>query len=235
MSLKLNPAEARVIGCLMEKAVTTPEQYPLTLNALTNACNQKSSRDPVMQLEQGLVQRTARMLAEQHLVMIREGAKAGVEKYTQRICNTPMAEWQFSAAEYAIVCLLLLRGPATPGELRTRSGRLHEFPDNQAVATALDELIHRGLAARLPKKAGRQDHEYMHQLAGEIESAEVEVVTSTAPREARSSRMEQLEARIAALETAMAALTGEHFGPVDDDMAVSESVGQQEQEDDDEN
>ncbi|XOV86177.1 MAG: YceH family protein [Pseudomonadota bacterium] len=233
MSLNLNPAEARVIGCLMEKAVTTPEQYPLTLNALTNACNQKSSRDPVMQLEQGLVQRTARKLAEQHLVMVREGAKAGVEKYTQRICNTPMAEWQFSEAEYAVICLLLLRGPQTPGELRTRSGRLHEFADNAAVAATLENLIERGLVARLPRKPGRQDHEYMHQLAGEMESAAVEVVAPAAGRETRPGRIEQLEARVAALEAALESLTGTSFGPAEHE-STNGTAGLESREEDDE-
>ncbi|MEX2489022.1 MAG: DUF480 domain-containing protein [Pseudomonadales bacterium] len=208
MDINLSPEEARIIGCLMEKAVTTPEQYPLTLNALTNACNQKSSRDPVMHLEQGVVQRTARALADKYLVAKREGARANVEKYSQRLCNTPMAMFQFSDAEYAVICLLLLRGPQTPGELRSRAGRLFEFEDNQAAVEVLNGLIERQdgpLVARLPKKPGRQDHEYMHLFAGDIESAPEE--TPVEQRPSSSSRINELEARVDALERALRELT----------------------------
>lgn len=204
MNFTLGVEEIRVIGCLMEKAITTPEQYPLTLNALTNACNQKSSRDPVMHLDQGVVQRTARSLADQYLVAKREGAKANVEKYSQRLCNTPMAKFQFSDAEYAVICLLLLRGAQTPGELRSRSGRLYEFADNHAVVEVLQGLMEREdgpLVARLAKKSGRQDHEYMHLFAGEIESAPEEGPVEQRP--SRNSRIDELEARVDALEQAL--------------------------------
>jgi len=120
---KLTATEARIIGCLMEKSVITPDVYPLTLNALTNACNQKSSREPVMSLSQGEVQRTVRELQARHLVRIEENFKSGVEKYTQRFCNGRLDEFQFDPAQFAIVCLLLLRGPQTPGELRAHSAQ----------------------------------------------------------------------------------------------------------------
>ena len=121
---ELDDKEARVIGCLIEKSIVTPDQYPLTLNALTNACNQKSSRDPVMALTQGEVQHTIRTLEAKHFVRTEENFKSRTEKYSQRFCNSRYSELQFSDAEVAIVCLLLLRGPQTPGELRARSGRL---------------------------------------------------------------------------------------------------------------
>lgn len=211
MNVQLNAQEARIIGCLMEKAVTTPEQCPLTLNALTNACNQKSSRNPVMNLPQGEVQRTARQLADKYLIRTEEG-KSGVEKYTQRLCNTPMAGFQFTSAEYAVVCLLLLRGAQTPGELRSRSGRLHSFAGNQEVADVLEALMahEKGpIVARLPKTRGRLDHEYMHLFSGEIESVPRESVhvERAAPR-ARDERIERVEARIDALERALIALAG---------------------------
>ena len=158
MDIELSPEEARIIGCLLEKSVITPDQYPLTLNALVNACNQKSSRDPVMNLPPGQVQRTARQLQDQYLVTCREGQRQGVEKYSQRLCNTPMAKWQFNEAEYALVCVLLLRGAQTPGELRTRTARLHEFADNQAVVASLNDLMAKEggpVVARLPRKPGR--------------------------------------------------------------------------------
>ena len=168
----LSANECRIIGCLMEKSVTTPEQYPLTLNALVNACNQKSARTPVMTLPQGTVQHTVRTLEQQHLLRIEENFKRGVEKYTQRMCNSSFSELQFDSAQFAIICLLLLRGPQTPGELRARSGRLHEFADNNDVVTALDSLIENpgdALVIKLPRSPGRKDSEYMHLLGGEVD------------------------------------------------------------------
>jgi uncharacterized protein YceH (UPF0502 family) len=207
MNFELTREEARVMGCLLEKSVTTPDQYPLTLNALVNASNQKSSRDPIMNLEQGVVQRTTRNLEEKFLLRTQEGNK--VEKYIQRLCNTPMAKWQFNSAEYSIVTLLLLRGPQTPGELRSRAGRLHTFDDNQAVMDTLLGLMNReggALVSRLPRKAGRQDHEYMHLFSGEIESVvmEVPIPVSSAPQ--REDKIEKLEARVTQLEAALITL-----------------------------
>ena len=192
------PEELRVLGCLMEKAVTTPDQYPLTLNALTNACNQKSSRDPVMTLDQGMVARAARQLEEKALVSSSEG-KSNVVKFTQRLCNTHLSELQFSEAEYAVICLLILRGPQTPGELRTRSGRLYTFDGNEEVRAVLNALMDReggAVVARLPRKPGRKDHEYTHLFAGEIDSVDEE--TSIAER---SSAVAQKDDRIALLES----------------------------------
>ena len=124
MPPELNPIEIRIIGCLIEKSVITPDQYPLTLNALANACNQKSSREPVMNLQPGEIQHALRGLEAKHLVTTKENFRSRVEKYTQRFCNTRYSDYQFDAAQLAIVCLLLLRGPQTPGELRAHSGRL---------------------------------------------------------------------------------------------------------------
>ena len=206
----LTPEEIRVIGCLLEKAVTTPDQYPLTLNALTLACNQKSSREPVMSLEQGKVERTARELGEKHLVSISEG-KNGVNKYAQRLCNTLLSSLKLSAAEYAVLCVLLLRGPQTPGELRTRSARLHTFDDNEDVKVVLQALIDResgALVARLPRRTGRMDHEYTHLFAGDL--ASVAEQQSAAERSStvshKSDKIPRLEARVATLERALSDL-----------------------------
>jgi len=161
----------------MEKSVVTPEQYPLTLNALINACNQKSSRNPVMSMDQGLVQRSARDLQDKHLVRAEENFKRGVEKYKHTFCNTHFGEYQFDPAQFAIVCLLLLRGPQTPGELRARSGRLHTFTDNVAVVETLAGLIEREgdpLVVKLPRTPGRKDSEYMHLFSGFIETGPIE-------------------------------------------------------------
>ena len=211
LPLNLSANEARIIGCLMEKSVTTPDQYPLTLNALTNACNQKSSREPVMSLPQGVVQHDARLLESKHLLRIEDSFKRGVEKYAQRLCNTSFSELQFDAAQFAIVCLLLLRGPQTPGELRARSGRLHEFADNAAVTEALTALIERegeALAVQLPRTPGRKDAEYMHLFSGPVDmQAHAEKARSESGNgsPARVS-MAELAQRVSDLETEVAEL-----------------------------
>lgn len=184
MSLQLSAEQARVLGCLMEKAVTTPDQYPLTLNALVNACNQKSSRDPVMALEQGQVQRATTQLEERQLVVKDENFRSRVQKFSQRLCGTPFAEYEFDAAQYAVICLLLLRGAHTPGEIRSRSGRLHSFADNEEARTVLNSLIEReggALVAQLPKRAGRQDHEYVQLLTADAASVAVAPAPAPAP------------------------------------------------------
>lgn len=209
LPLTFSANEARIIGCLMEKSVTTPDQYPLTLNALTNACNQKSSREPVMSLTQGVVQHDVRLLESRHLLRIEDSLKRGVEKYSQRFCNTAFSELQFDTAQFAIVCLLLLRGPQTPGELRARSGRLHEFVDNAAVVAALNGLIeHEGdaLAVQLPRTPGRKDTEYMHLFSGPVDiQAHVEKVQADSANAspARAS-MAELAQRITDLEAEVA-------------------------------
>jgi uncharacterized protein YceH (UPF0502 family) len=208
---QLDDKEARVIGSLVEKSITTPDQYPLTLNALTSACNQKSSRNPVMSLSQGEVQHTIRALEAKHLVRTEENFKSRTEKYTQRFCNTRYSDLQLDPAEVAIVCLLLLRGPQTPGELRARSGRLHTFADNAAVVVALEGLIDREagpLVVKLPRTSGRKDSEYMHLFCGPVDiDAHVARATATqaaAPQRGGiaelSERVERLEAELAALK-----------------------------------
>src|ERR1700754_3587685 len=124
MSIQLTTIEARVIGCLIEKAITTPDQYPLSLNALTNACNQKSNRDPVLELDERTVQETLDALTKKHLVLERSGFGSRVPKYQHRFCNTGFGTLEFNPVQTAIVCELLLRGPQTPGELRTRASRM---------------------------------------------------------------------------------------------------------------
>lgn len=209
---KLDDKEARVIGCLIEKSIVTPDQYPLTLNALVNACNQKSSREPVMALSQGDVQHTIRGLEAKHLVQTAENFKSRTEKYSQRFCNTRYSDLQFDPAELAIVCLLLLRGPQTPGELRARSGRLHTFADNAEVVVALDKLHEReagALVVKLPRTAGRKDSAYMHLFCGAVDIDALAAEASAARPAAAAQRggvaelterVERLEAEVAALK-----------------------------------
>ncbi len=219
MPIELNPEEARVIGCLMEKSVITPDQYPLTLNALTNACNQKSSREPVMNLSSGDVQHTIRSLQDKHLVRVEENFKSQVEKYTHRLCNTPFSDYQFDEAQFAVVCVLLLRGPRTPGEIRANSGRLHTFADNDEVVATLQTLTAGEMGqivTKLPRTPGRKDSEYMH-LFGDTPpapSAPAPTMERSAPAPQRSAPPGQasnaeatgLEDRVARLEQEVADL-----------------------------
>ncbi|MDA0822045.1 MAG: DUF480 domain-containing protein [Proteobacteria bacterium] len=207
----LNPIEARIIGCLMEKSVVTPDQYPLTLNALLNACNQKSARDPVLSLDPGVVQHAARDLATRHLVRIEENPRNGVEKYIQRFCNTTYSDFKFEPDQYAIMCLALLRGAQTPGEFRAHSGRLHTFSDNNEVSRTLDTLMERdngALLVKLPRAPGRKDAQYMHLLSGPIDPAVYAEAADSARGSTTSSteriNVASLAERISALEADMA-------------------------------
>jgi uncharacterized protein YceH (UPF0502 family) len=180
------------------------------VNALTNACNQKSSRQPVIILEQGDVQRTCHQLKDKSLLRIEENFKKNSEKYDHKFCNSLLGKNQFNPAEYAIICLLLLRGPQTPGELRSRSGRLYSFESNQEVIESLDALmaLERGpVVSRLARQAGRQDHEYTHLFAGDIESVPEDTASASrvpAPsRQSSHQQMSMLETRIAVLEKAL--------------------------------
>jgi len=210
---ELSEVEARVIGCLIEKSIVTPDQYPMTLNALTNACNQKTSREPVMALNQGEVQHTVRVLEENHLARTEENFKSRAEKYSQRFCGTRYSDLQLNPAQVAIICLLLLRGPQTPGELKARSGRLHNFADNADVVVALDSLIQRegeAFVVKLPRTSGRKDSEYMHLFCGPIDmdeyASQAAVTKSTAGSghgsvADLSERVSKLEAEVAELKS----------------------------------
>jgi len=217
----LDDKEARVIGCLIEKSIVTPDQYPLSLNALKNACNQRSSRNPVMALTQGEVQHTIRQLEAKHLVRTEENFKSRTEKYSQRFCNSRYSDVQLGQEELAIICLLLLRGPQTPGELRTRSGRLHTFADNAEVVVALDGLIGREpapLVVKLPRMPGRKDSEYMHLFCGPVD-IDAHVAESEASRPAAASRaggVAELTERLERLEQELANLK-EQLGIQSDD------------------
>ncbi len=209
MALTLDAVEARIIGSLIEKSVVTPNQYPMTLNALTSACNQKSGRNPVMALKSGEMQATLRSLAAQNLVRADENFKSRTEKYLQRFCNTRYSEYQFDPAQLAIVCLLLLRGPQTPGELRSRSGRLHTFDDNSAVVVALNELMQHErepLVVKLPRTAGRKDSEYMHLFCGpvDVEAYAAQAKASRPENVSARSNTSDLERRLSQLETELA-------------------------------
>jgi len=170
MEFKLTENEVRVLGSLIEKDNTTPEYYPLSLNALVNACNQKSNRDPVMQLNEDAVRDALESLQEQRLAGPARGADSRVTKYEQRLQEV----FNFTRAETAVLCVLLLRGPQTPGELRGRAERMHRFETLEDVQSAVQKLMQRDppLAKVLPRQPGTKESRYAHLLAGDVVEAE---------------------------------------------------------------
>jgi hypothetical protein len=198
MPPELNPIEARLIGCLIEKQITTPDQYPLSLNSLTSAANQKSNRDPIMDLDERTVQQTLDALVRKHFVLERSGFGSRVQKYQQRFCNTGFGSLEFTPVETAVLCELLLRGPQTPGELRTRGARMAEIKEIGEVESALNNLAAREdgpFVVRLPREPNRRDSRYAHLLSGEVnmpESPPMDAVSEARPSSS-IQRIENLE------------------------------------------
>jgi len=203
MNIELSPLEARVIGCLIEKQITTPDQYPLSLNALVNACNQKSNRDPVMEVDEVTIQGTVDQLARKHFVVEKSGFGSRVPKFQHRFCNTEYGTLKLTAQELAIVCELLLRGPQTPGELRTRASRMAAFSEVGQVEAALESLRTREdgpFVVRLPREPGRRDSRYAHLFSGAVAVPAIEdepqtVAVSNVAAET-PSRIDRLEEQV---------------------------------------
>ncbi|MFT2092368.1 DUF480 domain-containing protein [Paraglaciecola sp. 2405UD69-4] len=171
--MQLSPLQARVIGVLLEKEITTPDQYPLSLNALTLGCNQKSNREPVMQLTESEVQNTLDELRDKKLIFEHTSSGSRVTKYKHRFCNTEFSDLKFSRQQLAIICVMLLRGPQTPGELRTRTNRLAEFANVDEVETALGSLHNLNdlqLITKLEREPGKRESRYGHLFCGDIDS-----------------------------------------------------------------
>ncbi len=165
MSISLNETECRVLGSLIEKDITTPDYYPLSLNALVNACNQKNNRDPVMTLDEAAVRQALATLQEKRMAGPASGADSRVPKFEHRLQEV----FNFDRREIAIVCVLLLRGPQTPGELRGRTDRMYHFESLDDVVSALDRLSQREppLVCMLPRQPGTKESRYMHLFSGE--------------------------------------------------------------------
>jgi hypothetical protein len=212
MNIEFTPIEARVIGCLIEKEITTPDQYPLSLNALTNACNQKTNREPVLELSESTVQQTVDTLMKKYMVSDKSAGYGGrVTKYRHRFCNTEFGPLKFSAQELGTLCVMLLRGPQTPGELRTRTNRLCEFPDAEAVESTLRALMTREdgpFVARLARAPGARESRYTHLFFGAVESAP-DPGDAPAALAAETAGAASLAHRVAQLESAVAELRGE--------------------------
>jgi hypothetical protein len=213
MRIELDPLEARVIGSLLEKEIITPEQYPLSLHALTAACNQKSSRDPVMALSEQDVQGVVDQLVKKHLLSERSGFGSRVAKYQHRFCNTGFGGFEFSAQERGVLCMLLLRGPQTPGELRTRTQRLCHFDDVNETERVLKLLIDRSdgpFVARLPREPGKRESRYQHLFCDESELplAETHEEASVAASDL-AQLVDEMRAELEALKQRVARLEGE--------------------------
>ncbi|NRF12771.1 YceH family protein [Vibrio coralliilyticus] len=210
MSIELNPVEARVIGCLIEKEVTTPDYYPLTLNSLTSACNQKSNREPVMALSELDVQEAVDSLIGRRLVSDESGFNSRASKFQHRFCNTEFGDLKLTKQEKGIVCCMLLRGAQTPGELRTRTNRLAEFSDVKEVEAILERLAAReegALVVKLPREAGKRESRYMHLFSGDVDvEAMAATSASTVQPAVNSDRVEALEQEVAMLKSEMAEL-----------------------------
>jgi uncharacterized protein len=204
MNIEFSAIEARVIGCLIEKEITTPDQYPLSLNALTNACNQKTNREPVLELTEAAVQHAVDALMKKYMVSDKSAGYGGrVTKYKHRFCNTEFGSLKFSKQELGIICVLLLRGPQTPGELRSRTNRLCEFADAQEVEAALKGLMTREdgpFIARLERAAGTRESRYAHLFSGMIESVDEAEATVDLSLDGPAASAGTLSGRIARLE-----------------------------------
>jgi hypothetical protein len=200
MKYELSAKEARVIGCLLEKQVTTPDQYPLSLNGIQLACNQKTNREPVMELAESEVQQILDLLLKKHFLRTLSGFGNRVVKYEHRFCNSEFGQLKLSAAELAVIATLLLRGAQTPGELRTRTNRMHEFNDVTEVEQVLTNLSAREdgpFVVRLAREPGKRESRFMHLFSGEIDEA---------PAEAAPANDTELSQRVSVLENEVAQL-----------------------------
>lgn len=216
MNIQLSPLEARVIGCLIEKEVTTPDHYPLTLNSLTTACNQKSNREPVLNLSEAEVQDTVEGLIARRLVSDESSFNSRTSKYQHRFCNTEFGDLKLNQQELGLICCLLLRGAQTPGELRTRTNRLCTLTDVKETEAVLERLANRdsgALVVKLPREPGKRESRYHHLFCGEVDMT---AFAMSSDNEAiASSQYAELEQEVAALREEVAelrALIERHLG-----------------------
>jgi len=202
VDIKLTSLEARVIGSLIEKEITTPEQYPLSLNALVNACNQKSNREPVMELDEIQVQEVVDALIRKHMVSEKTAFGSRVTKYRQRFCNTEFGMLTFTPQETGLICVLLLRGAQTPGELRTRTNRLCRFEDVHEVESVLDGMMAREdgpFVARLAREPGKRESRYVQLFSETPQPGEVAAVRDADGGAVEAGRIERLEQQVSIL------------------------------------
>ncbi|WP_407210143.1 YceH family protein [Citrobacter portucalensis] len=214
MKYELTATEARVIGCLLEKQVTTPELYPLSVNGVVTACNQKTNREPVMNLSESDVQEQLDNLVKRHFLRTVSGFGNRVTKYEQRFCNSEFGNLKLSAAEVAIITTLLLRGAQTPGELRSRASRMYEFSDMAEVESTLENLATREdgpYVIRLAREPGKRESRYMHLFCGEVDEAIAAADELPAASGDLHARVEALEMEVAELKQRLDSLLA-HLG-----------------------
>jgi uncharacterized protein len=198
VNIQLNKVEARVLGALVEKDITTPDYYPLSLNALVNACNQKNNRDPVMSLDEDAVRQALDTLHGKRLAGAMSGADSRVTKYEHRL----QEEFNFRRDETAVICVLLLRGAQTPGELRGRTERMHRFNDLDEVQSTLQRLMQRDppLVAMLARQPGTKESRFMHLFSGDVESWQPPPDASTSSVSSDGERLGRLESAVGELQ-----------------------------------
>jgi uncharacterized protein YceH (UPF0502 family) len=204
VNIVLNPAEARVLGALVEKDITTPDYYPLSLNALINACNQKNNREPITNFDEETVRLALRNLSDKRLAGPASGADGRVTKYEHRMQEV----FNFTRQETALICVLLLRGPQTPGELRGRTERMYQFEHLDDVLSGLQQLMRREppLAKALGRRPGTKEIRYAHLLSGDVEAWEPPTETASSSASADAERLIQLEEQVATLRNEVAEL-----------------------------
>jgi uncharacterized protein YceH (UPF0502 family) len=200
--MQLSDVEVRILGCLIEKEATTPDNYPLSLNALTSACNQLSNREPVMSLGEDQVKWAVNNLRQQSLVRAIQPSDARVMKFQHLLTE----KLDLEPPVRAVLCVLMLRGPQTLGEIRTRTNRLAEFTSVADVEAAVRELIARELAVEMPRRPGQKETRYAHLLAGPPTEAPADVQVDIAPPEPRRDRIAELETSLDELRRELAAL-----------------------------
>ena len=214
--ITLSAEQCRIIGVMLEKETTTPEQYPLSLNGILTGCNQKSNREPVMSLSESDVQNVVDELDQMNQLMVDQQASSRVNKYIHRFCNTEFGNLQFTPQQRAIICVLLLRGPQTPGELRTRTNRLADFSDVGEVENALNQLQDlngQTLVKKLAREPGKRESRYLHLLSDIDENSFAQLGCAqddSAPSEDNiqlSQRVTELEQQVATLTEKVACLT----------------------------
>ena len=214
MKYELTATEARVIGCLLEKQVTTPEQYPLSVNGVVTACNQKTNREPVMNLSESDVQEQLDNLVKRHFLRTVSGFGNRVTKYEQRFCNSEFGNLKLSAAEVAVITTLLLRGAQTPGELRSRASRMYDFSDMAEGESTLETLATREdgpYVIRLAREPGKRESRYMHLFCGEVDEAVAAAEQLPAASGDLQARVEMLETEVAELKQRLDSLLA-HLG-----------------------
>jgi uncharacterized protein YceH (UPF0502 family) len=208
--MDLDPVEVRVLGCLIEKQRTTPDQYPLSLNALRLACNQSTNRDPVVQYDEETIRGGLHRLGRRRYTRLASGHTSRAAKYRHLLDD----ELHLDAAEQAVLAVLMLRGPQTPGELKQRTERMHGFADIAALHEVLTRLIDKQLVYELARRPGQKEERYQHRLSEDLDGEEIEAAAAPAvavvpapPR--RDERLDRLEAEVASLREEIAAIKAE--------------------------